>query len=159
MVGLGKLSWSLKASATCLETLQTYMVQVCKRRTPKAWTSLISEQDRARQAQEYTNKYGLESLKALQDAGATQRDIEQQGIAADYAQFQEERDFPYKQVQYQQSLLQDLPIEAQETSYIEPSEFSQIMGNLGLFGQGYGAILDLPCPAGKTRNVFGFCVP
>jgi hypothetical protein len=118
-----------------------------------------TEQDRARQAQEMTNRYGLEALAAQQLGGGLQRDIEQQGIAADYAQFQEERDFPYKQVQYQQSLLQDLPIEAQETSYIEPSEFSQIMGNLGLFGQGYGAILDLPCPAGKTRNVFGFCVP
>ena len=116
-----------------------------------------TEQDRARQAQEYTNKYGLESLKAMQDAGAIQRDIESQGIAADYAQFKEERDFPYKQVQYQQSLLQDLPISAQETSYIEPSEFSQILSNLGAFGEGYGAILNLPCPPGKSRNVFGFC--
>ena len=115
-----------------------------------------TEQDRARQAQEYTNKYGLESLKAMQDAGAIQRDIESQGIAADYAQFKEERDFPYKQVQYQQSLLQDLPISAQETSYIEPSEFSQILSNLGAFGEGYGAILNLPCPPGKSRNVFGF---
>jgi hypothetical protein len=118
-----------------------------------------TEQDRARQAQEMTNRYGLEALAAQQLGGGLQRDIEQQGIAADYAQFQEERDFPYKQVQYQQSLLQDLPIEAQETSYIEPSEFSQIMSNLGAFGEGYGAILNLPCPAGKTRNVFGFCVP
>ena len=122
-----------------------------------------TEQDRARQAQEYTNKYGLESLKAMQDAGATQRDIEQQGIAADYAQFKEERDFPYKQVQYQQSLLENLPIEAEETEYIEPSEFSEMMANLGMFGEGYGAILKLPCPnnaAGvpKTRNVFGICV-
>jgi hypothetical protein len=81
-----------------------------------------------------------------------------QGIAADYAQFQEERDFPYKQVQYQQSLLQGLPISAEETSYIEPSEFSQIMGNLGLFGEGYGAILNLPCPQGKKETclVFAF---
>jgi hypothetical protein len=56
-------------------------------------------------------------------------------------------------------LLQDLPISAEERSYIEPSEFSQFMGNLGLFGEGYGAILNLPCPSGKKRNVFGFCVP
>jgi hypothetical protein len=118
-----------------------------------------TEQDRARQAQEMTNRYGLEALAAQQLGGGLQRDIEQQGIAADYAQFQEERDFPYKQVQYQQSLLQDLPISATERSYIEPSEFSQIMGNLGLFGEGYGAILNLPCPSGKKRNVFGFCVP
>jgi hypothetical protein len=117
------------------------------------------EQDRAQQAQDLTNRYGLSALAAQQVGGGLQRDIEGQGIAADYAQFKEERDFPYKQVQYQQSLLQDLPISAQETSYIEPSEFSQFMGNLGLFGEGYGAILNLPCPSGKKRNVFGFCVP
>ena len=87
-----------------------------------------TEQDRARQAQEYTNKYGLESLNAMQDAGAIQRGIEQQGIAADYAQFKEERDNPYKMVQYQQSLLQGLPIEAQDMTYVEPSSFSQGLG-------------------------------
>ena len=115
------------------------------------------EQNRAQTAQDLTNRYGLSALAAQQLGGGQQRDIEQQGIAADYAQFQEERDFPYKQVQYQQSLLQGLPISAEERSYIEPSEFSQIMGNLGLFGEGYGAILNLPCPPGKSRNVFGFC--
>jgi hypothetical protein len=101
-----------------------------------------TEQDRARQAQEYTNKYGLESLKAMQDAGAIQRDIESQGIAADYAQFQEERDFPYKQVQYQQSLLQDLPISAQETSYIEPSDTANILGILDLIARGYKVVTE-----------------
>jgi hypothetical protein len=117
------------------------------------------EQNRAQTAQDLTNRYGLSALAAQQLGGGQQRDIESQGIAADYAQFKEERDFPYKQVQYQQSLLQGLPISAEETSYIEPSEFSQFMGNLGLFGEGYGAILNLPCPSGKKRNVFGFCVP
>jgi hypothetical protein len=63
------------------------------------------EQDRARQAQEMTNKYGFDVARELQTAGATQRGIEQEGIAADYGQFKEERDFPYKQVQFQKSLL------------------------------------------------------
>ena len=96
-----------------------------------------TEQDRARQAQEYTNKYGLESLKAIQDAGATQRDIEQQGIAADYAQFQEERDFPYKQVQYQQSLLQDLPISAAETEFVGQSDLAEMLGYGGTIAEIY----------------------
>ena len=117
-----------------------------------------TEQDRAQQAQDLTNRFGLTALGAQQVAGGQQRDIEQQGIAADYAQFKEERDFPYKQVQYQQSLLQGLPISATEREYIEPSEFSEIMSNLGMFGEGYGAILELPCPSGKSRNVFGICV-
>ena len=35
--------------------------------------------------------------------GAVQRGIESEGITADRLQFEEERDFPYKQVQYMQS--------------------------------------------------------
>ena len=46
--------------------------------------------------------------------------------AADKAQFEQEFEFPYKQVQFMQSLLQGLPIEARESIYSQP----------GLFGQG-----------------------
>ena len=70
-----------------------------------------------------------ENLAAQQAAGATQRDIEQQGIAADYAQFQEASDYPYKQVQYMQSLLQGLPLAAQSYSYAQPSTLSNILGS------------------------------
>jgi hypothetical protein len=90
-----------------------------------------TEQDRAQQAQDLTNRYGLAALGAQQIAGGQQRDIEQQGVAADYAQFKEERDDPYKKVQYQQSLLQNLPIAAQEMDYIGQSDTSEILGWLG----------------------------
>jgi hypothetical protein len=116
------------------------------------------EQDRARQAQEYTNKYGLESLQAIQDAGATQRGIEQEGIAADYAQFQEERDDPYKKLQYQQSLLQGLPISAEETSYIEQSELAKILGYAGSAATIWESIYGGACPVGQTKNWMGICV-
>lgn len=89
------------------------------------------EQDRAQQAQDLTNRYGLAALGAQQAAGGIERDIEQQGVAADYAQFKEERDYPFKQVQYQQSLLQGLPIEAMSYDVTEPSDFSQILGGVG----------------------------
>ena len=89
------------------------------------------EQDRARSAQDMANQYGLAALTKQADLGAAQRDIEQQGMAADYKQFREERDFPYKQVQYMQSLLQNLPLETQSYSYAEPSTLSQI-GKAGL---------------------------
>lgn len=74
---------------------------------------------------------GLLNLEAQLGAGQTQRDIEQQGLAADYAQFKEQRDFPYKQVQYMQSLLQGLPIETQTISYQEPSTLSTVLGSAG----------------------------
>ena len=95
------------------------------------------EQDRARQAQEMTNKYGFDVARELQTAGATQRGIEQEGIAADYGQFKEERDFPYKQVQFQKSLLEGMPISAQAYSYLEPSDMSNMMGIFGLFNEFY----------------------
>jgi hypothetical protein len=87
--------------------------------------------------------YGLRALAAQQTGGAQQRAIEQQGVQADIGQFREERDFPYKQVQYQQSLLQGLPLATQSYSYSEPGAFSQFLGNAsGIIGllQGLGLI-------------------
>ena len=94
------------------------------------------EQKMGQQAQEYANRYGLEALAAQQRGGDIQRGIEQEGIFADRLQFEEERDFPYKQVQYMQSLLQGLPVEAQQISYAQPSTASNLMG-------GAGGILEL----------------
>jgi len=88
-------------------------------------------QDRASIAQDKINLYGTQGLQALSDMGATQRGIESEGITADRLQFEEERDFPYKQVQYMQSLLQGLPIEAQSYSYAQPSTLSNILGTSG----------------------------
>ncbi len=96
-----------------------------------------TEQDRAQTAQDRTNRYGLDALAAQESAGGIQRDIEQQGVAADYAQFMEERDFPYKQVQYQQSLLEGLPISAQENTFVGESGLSTGLGYLGVLGELY----------------------
>jgi len=98
------------------------------------------EQGRIQTAQDAANRYGLEALAQQANLGAQERAIEQEGITADLAQFEEERDFPYKQVQYQQSLLQGLPIGAQQYSYQEPSALSEFIsgagGILSLFGLG-----------------------
>jgi len=80
------------------------------------------------QEQAARNNFGFEVLGGQGTAGDKQRNIEQQGISADISQFEEERDFPYKQVQYQQSLLQGLPLEAQSVSYSTPSTLSQLAG-------------------------------
>jgi len=94
------------------------------------------EQDRASAAQSESNKYGLGAIQKLYDMGTAQRGIESEGIAADQAQFKEERDYPYKQVQYMQSLLQGLPIEAQQRSYSglsDVDEFTKNYGNIAGF--------------------------
>lgn len=90
-----------------------------------------TEQGRGQSAQEMTNAYGLNALRNEAELGAVQRGIESEGIAADKAQFEEQRDYPYKQVQYQQSLLQGLPLAAQTYSYAQPSTLSEILGSAG----------------------------
>ena len=92
--------------------------------------------------------YGLRALEAVGRGGATERAIDQQGVAADIGQFREERDYPYKQVQYMQSLLQGLPISTQSYQYAEPSGFSQFMG-------GAGGILGLLDTMGLFGNAGG----
>jgi hypothetical protein len=64
------------------------------------------EQDRERQAQELVNRFGLDALTKQAGLGQQQRAIEAEGIAADRAQFEQEREYPYKMNQYQSSLLQ-----------------------------------------------------
>jgi len=95
-----------------------------------------TEQDRQMAAQQRTNQYGFDVLDAQQTGGAAQRGIESEGIAADYAQFAEERDDPFKKVQYQQSLLQGLPISTQAYQYSQPTSAQSFAG-------GAGSILDL----------------
>ena len=103
----------------------------------------LAEQNLQKGVTEANRAYGLQGLAAQQQAGAAQRDIEQQGITADYGQFQEARDYPYKQVQYQQSLLQGLPLAAQSYTYNEPSTLSNLLnsssGIMSLYKSLFGA--------------------
>lgn len=71
------------------------------------------EAERAGEAsRQYSADFGLKSTKELADLGAIERGITAEGIAADKAQFEEQRDYPYKAVQYQKDLLTGLPITA-----------------------------------------------
>jgi hypothetical protein len=94
-----------------------------------------TEEARRMAATGQAQQYGLQALGAQQSAGAAQRGIESEGISADIKQFEEERDYPYKQVQYMQSLLQGLPLSTQSFSYQEPSGLSSLLGGLGGIGQ------------------------
>jgi hypothetical protein len=67
------------------------------------------------------NQADINNVNAQLGAGLQQRGVESEGIAADKAQFEEARANPYKMVQYQQSLLQGLPLAAQSYQGIEPS--------------------------------------
>jgi hypothetical protein len=87
-----------------------------------------TEQGRGMEAQNLTNQYGLGALQKQADLGAVQRGIESEGVAADKTQFEEQRDYPLKSAQYQQSLLQGLPLATQNYSYQQPSALSNALG-------------------------------
>jgi hypothetical protein len=107
------------------------------------------EQDRERQAQELVNRFGLESLVKQAELGKQQRAIEAEGIAADRAQFEQEREYPYKMEQYKSSLLQGLPLKTQSYTYAQPSGLAQIVGGAG----GYGDLIDTVLGGGKSGGI------
>ena len=104
-------------------------------------TGMQQAYDRAADLFGQERQYGLQGLQQQLAAGQQQRAIEQEGVLADIAQFEEERDYPYKQVQYMQSLLQGLPISTQSYQYAQPTGLSNFMGGAsGIVGllQGLG---------------------
>ena len=90
--------------------------------------------DKAAQQFGEDRQFGLDALQKQADMGATRRDILSEGIAADKAQFEEERDYDYKAVQYLQSLLQDLPLKAQSYDFAQPSDAADIAGLVAALG-------------------------
>jgi hypothetical protein len=67
--------------------------------------------DKAGEAsRQYSATYGRDTLKDLANLGATQRDIEQQGITADEKEWEKQRDWDKQMQQYKIGLLDKLPI-------------------------------------------------
>ena len=97
----------------------------------QAMQQFNTEQQRQQSAAQQAADLGFKTLGAQAEAGAAQRGITSEGIAADLGQFREERDYPLRQVQYMQSLLQGLPVAAQSYSYQEPSFMQQLLRGLG----------------------------
>ena len=101
----------------------------------------FNEEERRRiNAAEADRRYGLSALRDMSAAGAAERDIAQQGITADYLQYEQEQQYPYEQLQFMQSMLEGLPVAARQTSYIGPSSANELSGGLAeiLALLGYG---------------------
>ncbi|MEN6402352.1 MAG: hypothetical protein ABFD94_10450, partial [Armatimonadia bacterium] len=95
-----------------------------------------TEQARQQAAQEAANQFGLAALTKKAELGGIERGITAEGIAADKAAFEAERDYPYKMVQYQQSLLQGLPLAAQSYDFQQANPLLNALLSAG-------SILDL----------------
>jgi hypothetical protein len=108
-----------------------------------------TEQDRSLGAEkaseasrQFGANFGLQSLDKLSGLGEAQRNIEQQGLAADKAQFEEQRDYAYKMPQYQLNLLQGLPIGANTTA-VNQDAMSKLQGNVAGLGALYESLSKL----------------
>jgi hypothetical protein len=71
--------------------------------------------------------------------GATDRGITAEGIAADKAQFEEARENPYKMLQFQQSMLNGLPVSATSYNIAQPTKLQEIMAGAAGGAKAVGA--------------------
>jgi len=76
-------------------------------------------------------------------AGAQQRGIEQEGITADYNEFLAQRDYPQKMLQFQQSMLQGLPISTVSTSPASMTGLGSLQSTVGTLGSTYDLLKKL----------------
>ena len=74
------------------------------------------------------NQMGINNLNTQASLGGVQRGIESEGMAADKAQFEEARKDPYTKLQFQQSMLNGLPITATNYNMSQPSGFQAAAG-------------------------------
>lgn len=121
----------------------------------KAMDQYNREQARKIQEAQFGSEFGLKGLAAQQGiydqmmkAGATQRDIEQQGITADLEEFNRQRDFPYKQVQFMRDMISGLPVSSVTNTPSQLSGIAQLISSVGgidklLSATGQGSLGEL----------------
>jgi hypothetical protein len=129
-----------------------------------------TEQNRKIQEAQFGANFGLQGLKAKQDLltqmaglGETQRGITSEGIAADKAEFDKQREYPFKQLQFQRDALTGLPVSSVTNTPAQLSGIAEILANLGgidsiLKTTGQGSIADIFNSSGITdflKGIFG----
>jgi hypothetical protein len=73
----------------------------------------LQAQNYQQQANQGSANFGLQSLNALGSAGATQQGLTQAADTAAQNQFNQQALYPYQQLQFEQSMLSNLPISTQ----------------------------------------------
>ena len=87
----------------------------------------FNEEERRRIAtEEADRRFGLSALRDMREAGREQRDIEQEGITADYLQFEKERMNPFDMLRFKSEMLQGLPVGATQREFVDPSSMSEL---------------------------------
>jgi hypothetical protein len=115
----------------------------------KAQQQFNTEQGRSMDAQtaeeasrKYSADYGLKSLSDLMAAGATERGIAAEGIAADKKQFEEQAAHPFNMVEFQRKLVEGLPIGSSTVS-TNPDDISKIKSDIAGLAAMYQTLSNL----------------
>jgi len=103
---------------------------------------LQSAYDRAMQQFNTQQQQNIANVNAQASLGGQQRDVEQQGINALRGEFENQRNYPYQQLSFQQGLLNKLPISTETRSPIT-SGLGSILGDVAGAASIYKLIGDL----------------
>lgn len=137
LVGAGAFGGSRQAimEAEGNRNLQTLLSDITGKGYQQAY-------ENAQQQFERDRGYGLQALAQQQQAGETQRGIEQAGLTADYEQYLRQFNYPKEQLQLQSELLKNIPEKALTTQNVfgvAPSMLTKLLsagsGIMGLLGQ------------------------
>ena len=123
--GGGPSAWGTRKDIMESENLRN-LGQQMERVTGQAYQSAF---DKAMQQFNTQQAQNIANVQAQASLGGQQRDVEQQGIVAMQKQFEQERDYPYQQLSFQQGLLRNLPISTQTTSPLT-SGIGSVLGDV-----------------------------
>jgi hypothetical protein len=111
-----------------------------------AYDTGLGQFNREREAEEASRQFGagfgLKTVDQLANLGNVQRGITSEGLAADKAQFEEERNFAYEMPKYQLGLLSGLPTGANTTS-VNQDAISQMTSQVGGLASLYQTLANL----------------
>ena len=94
-------------------------------------TGYANAYDKAMQQFNTEQGQSRDLLGLLSSAGAQQRGIESEGVAADLAEFNQQRQYPYQQVQFQRDMISGLPTSSVTNTPGQLSGVGQLLSVLG----------------------------
>jgi hypothetical protein len=85
-------------------------------------------------------------VNSLSQIGGQQQALNQAGVTADYNEFAQQRDYPQKMLQFQQSMLQGLPISTVYNTPQSQTPAQQLIGGMGSIGSLLQNLGVIPTP-------------
>jgi len=112
-----------------------------------------SAYDRGQQQFNAEQAQGRSLADLMAQQGNVQRGIEAEGMAADKSAFEAARENPYKMLQFQQSMLNGLPVSATSYNIAQPTKLQEIMAGASGGAKALTELGKTPEPGTNTRTV------